>query len=469
MYYLERATLTSAIKVGLTLSAIVGVVGCTGEVGGELPDEVDGTTHAFAVESANGLTLVNGLTGVNGYYGANGISFINGLSMLNGLTGVNGAVTGNGLAMTNGLTMTNGLSESRGLMTTDPGRKTIAYLVKCALPANDALVKRDQYGTTFTFLGGLGLCPQWKTSGIATNRSCQNMVSGCMMAHINTSGVHVPLWITSESPSIGWGTSPSYPKQEGTFFGNILMTGNLTSIAMPGVMGPVAYFCEGAGITAGVVAGRLTSGANNVPYKNPYGSNVRCVNGQTVAGPTSPGQSAPDGFKQACASGYCFQNGEPITVWRNPAYTPVFDDAYRYGLAPMSASGKAVDVTANSTTNGTRVQQYASWNTDAQRFTIQRSGSNWKIAMKANTSKCFGPVGNGTGNGTGIEIQDCNGSNHQAWKISADANTGAFELRNVAANRCLDVPWGAPNDGLALQLWDCFGSTAQKFKLSAGY
>ena len=212
---------------------------------------------------------------------------------------------------------------------------------------------------SYTFTGGLGLCPQWKTGGIATNRTCQNMVSACMMAYINTAGVHVPMWLDSESPAIGWGVSPSYPKQEGTFFGNIMMTGNLTSIGMPNVNGPVAYFCEGAGISAGVVAGRLTSGAINVPYMNPYGTNVevRRTANQTVPGPTSPGMTAPDGFKQACANSYCFQNGEPITVWRNPSYTPVFDAAYRYSLSPMSASGKSIDVANGSTNNGTAVQQ----------------------------------------------------------------------------------------------------------------
>ena len=171
------------------------------------------------------------------------------------------------------------------------------------------------------------------------------MMSACMMAHLNTSGVHVPMWMASESPAIGWGVSPNYPKQEGTFFGNIIMTGNLASIGMPGVNAPVAYFCEGAGISAGVVAGRLTSGATNVPYKNPYGNqrrSARTRNGQTNAGPTSPGMTAPDGYKQACANGYCFQNGEPITVWRNPSYTPTFDAAYRYGLSPM-ASCRQVD------------------------------------------------------------------------------------------------------------------------------
>jgi hypothetical protein len=343
--------------------------------------------------------------------------------------------------------------------------------VRCALASGDSLVKADQYGTSYTFPGAMGLCPQWKYGAVNSDANCQNLISACMMAHINTSGVHVPLWMDSENYKIGWGVSPSYPKQEGTFFGNIIMTGNLASIGMPNVNAPAAYFCEGAGISAGVVAGRLTSGASNIPYKNPYGTNAKCVgNSALTAGPTSPGQTAPDGYKAACAFGYCFQNGEPITVWRNPSYNPVFDSVYRYSLQPMSVGGKSVDVVGGSTNWGTRVQQWTSTGGDPQKFTFLSTGTgNWKIAMKTNTNKCFGAIGNGTGNGTGIEIQDCNGGNSQSWNITADANTGAFVLKNVAANRCLDVPYGQGNDGVLLQLYDCIGSTAQKFKVSSSY
>ena len=84
--------------------------------------------------------------------------------------------------------------------------------------------------------------------------------------------------------------------------------------------------------------------------------------------------SAPDGFKQACANGYCFQSGEPITVWRNPSYIPTFDPAYRYSLAPMSTTGKAIDVAGGSATTGATIQQYAALNSDAQKFTIQKEG-----------------------------------------------------------------------------------------------
>jgi hypothetical protein len=188
-----------------------------------------------------------------------------------------------------------------------------------------------------------------------------------------------------------------------------------------------------------------------------------------MGGPTSPGMTAPDGFKQACANGYCWQNGEPITVWRNPGYTPVFDGAYRYTFAPMHIGGKSIDVTYGSTNNGTPVQQFGSWNGDSQKFAILPIGSNWKITMKANTNKCFGSLGGGTGNGTRVEIQDCNGSNSQAWTITADANTGGFTIKNVAANRCLEVPYGSGADGALLDLYDCHGGNNQKFKLTSSY
>jgi hypothetical protein len=448
----RQTTLKFGLRVGLTLGAIVGLVGC-----GDMEGDAD------SLEDAAKL-------GGNGLIGLNGINGLNGLTLTNGLTGMNGIAGLNGLSLTNGLVMVNGLAESSGLMTTDAGRKTIAYMARCALSPGDTLIKRDQNGASYTFAGGLGLCPAWKNGGIATNRSCQNLISACMMAHINTAGVNVPLWLASEAPQIGWGYSSSYPKQEGTFFGNIMMTGDLRNIGMAGVTGPVAYFCEGAGITAGVVAGRLTEGASNVPYKNPYGSNVKCVNGQTAAGMKSTGgQTGPDGFKQACANGYCFQNGEPITVWRNPSYTPAFDGGYRYKIHPMSSLAKAVDVPYNATTNGTRIQQYGSWEFDGQRFQIAKVGANWQIAMKSATRKCLGLVGTSTANTTGVEVQDCNGSSRQAWAITANANDGAFYFRNIAANRCLDVPYGSSADGVPLQVYDCNYQANQRFKVTAGY
>ena len=124
-------------------------------------------------------------------------------------------------------------------MTTSAGRKTVSYLVKCALASNDSLVKADQNGNNYTFAGGIGLCPAWKNGGVSADSQCMEGVSACMMAHVNTAGVHVPLWLDSNDTAIGWGIDRiNYPMQEGTFFGDIIDTGALTNIGKPTVTAP---------------------------------------------------------------------------------------------------------------------------------------------------------------------------------------------------------------------------------------
>ena len=64
-------------------------------------------------------------------------------------------------------------------------------------------------------------------------------LSACIMAHVNTAGVHVPLWLDSSDGVIGWGIDrTNYPMQEGTFFGDIIDTGPLTNIGKPDGHGP---------------------------------------------------------------------------------------------------------------------------------------------------------------------------------------------------------------------------------------
>ena len=185
-------------------------------------------------------------------------------------------------------------------MTTDAGRKTVAYLVRCALASNDTLVKQDQNDVAYTFAGGLGLCPHWKYGERRTSdRTCQNMLSACLMAHINTAGVHVPLWIDSASPAIGWGTSSSYPMQEGTFFGNIIETGDLRTSACRRHR---ARWRTSARAPASATASSPAASARGQPARptrtrSAMNVNLRDNEPGRPADPTSHGTTAPDGFK----------------------------------------------------------------------------------------------------------------------------------------------------------------------------
>jgi hypothetical protein len=370
-------------------------------------------------------------------------------------------------------------------MTTAGGRKLVSYLVKCALAANDSLVKQDQYGNNYTYAGGIGLCPAWKNGGVSNDPTCMEGLSACLMANVNTAGVHIPIWLDSNDPAIGWGVDRvNYPMQEGTFFGDIIDTGPLTATSKPTLTGPVAYYCDGAGYPAGasgIVAGRLGANQMGAPYVNPFGAGTLCQNapnggatGQYSMGvggscpsgsSTNPAAGCPDGYKALTANNAIWQHG--ITVWRNNNYTPVFDPAYVYKIQPFPSGGaQSMDVSNGAIANGTAVDQWGTWNGTPEMFNLVADGTYWRIAMNANPTKCVDLVGAGASvaNGTQLAINDCHaGARSQDWAVTPDPQTGAFVFKNVQAGRCLDEPAGNTANGVRLDIYDCAPVLTQKF------
>jgi hypothetical protein len=230
----------------------------------------------------------------------------NGLSTVNGLSVKNGLSTVNGLSVKNGLSTVTGLATGSGLMTTDAGRMQVTYLVRCALPATVSITKQDQYGKSYTFQGLLGMAPAWQDGVCDTN--CQENVSACMLAHVNTAGIHVPLWIVSQNAAVGWGQDPEFPNQEGAFFGNIFLDGAHGTDPTKAPM----YYCAGAKYNINPPQGRIGSNQTSPPYINPLGAKYALC-----ASTCNPADypSAADGFK-ACAGW-----NSVVTVWRQNTTT----------------------------------------------------------------------------------------------------------------------------------------------------
>ena len=67
---------------------------------------------------------------------------------------------------------------------------------------------------------------------------------------MNTAGMHVPLWMDSAAPSIGWGQNPAYPVQEAAYFGNVMRANSDGSVH--------AWYCEGRNYTNGIVPGTFS-------------------------------------------------------------------------------------------------------------------------------------------------------------------------------------------------------------------
>jgi hypothetical protein len=125
-----------------------------------------------------------------------------------------------------------------------------------------------------------------------------------MMAHVNTQGANIPIWVVGQHPNVGWGQDPDFVNQEGTYFGNVFQLGahGTDPTKTP------QMFCNGPQWNVSPPAGRV--GSSSAPaFINPFGANLSCTGRCTPA--DYPNQA--DGFK-AC-NGWNYT----LSVWRRPA------------------------------------------------------------------------------------------------------------------------------------------------------
>ncbi|MER7754081.1 ricin-type beta-trefoil lectin domain protein [Kitasatospora sp. NPDC097643] len=117
-------------------------------------------------------------------------------------------------------------------------------------------------------------------------------------------------------------------------------------------------------------------------------------------------------------------------------------------------AGKCVDVKGANTGNGTPVQIYDCNGTWAQKWRIGVDGTIRALG------KCMDVSGGGTGNATRVQIYDCNGTGAQQWQARPDGS-----LLNPQSGRCLDDLGFSTANGNQLGIWDCNGYDNQKWNL----
>lgn len=87
----------------------------------------------------------------------------------------------------------------------DRARRFMAYLVNCALRADQDPVEGDNPFAPFEhyrFGGGLGLCPEWQDGPFPLSDACLEQVGACVHgARINPEGKRVPISIRGEDPA----------------------------------------------------------------------------------------------------------------------------------------------------------------------------------------------------------------------------------------------------------------------------
>jgi hypothetical protein len=98
----------------------------------------------------------------------------------------------------------------------------LEFTVGCALtPEQSVSVSVD--GESYTYQGQLGLAPEWGEPGGVCDETCQEWVSGCLIARLDYLGVDREISVRGANP--GLVTTPAeqaaYPAFEATYFGNV--------------------------------------------------------------------------------------------------------------------------------------------------------------------------------------------------------------------------------------------------------
>jgi hypothetical protein len=128
-------------------------------------------------------------------------------------------------------------------------------------------------------------------------------------------------------------------------------------------------------------------------------------------------------------------------------------------------SGKCMDVEAQGTADGTKVQLYGCNHTGAQSMSIEPIGADVRI-VNTHSGKCIDVTGDDTVDGTKIELWTCSGLGSQTFEKKDDGH-GGFNFVHKDSGKCIDVTGWGTTDGTQIQLWTCTGNTNQQWKVEA--
>ncbi|WP_314242048.1 RICIN domain-containing protein [Streptomyces kutzneri] len=138
-------------------------------------------------------------------------------------------------------------------------------------------------------------------------------------------------------------------------------------------------------------------------------------------------------------------------------------DAY-YRLVSVR-SGKALDVNAFSTADGTRIQQWTDQNTANQQWKLRPTGDGYYELVNRNSGKILGIAGDSTAQAAAAEQQSDSSSTSQEWRIDDVSGSDAVVLTSRRSGQVLDVSGGSTADGAAVIQYGGHGSTNQQWKL----
>ncbi|MGA5063465.1 RICIN domain-containing protein [Streptomyces exfoliatus] len=140
-------------------------------------------------------------------------------------------------------------------------------------------------------------------------------------------------------------------------------------------------------------------------------------------------------------------------------------DANAYYRLISVRSGKALDVNAFSTADGTRIQQWTDQNTANQQWKLRPAGDGHYELVNRNSGKVLGIAGGSSARAAAAEQQTDSSSTSQEWRIDGVSGSDAVTLTSRRSGQVLDVSGGSTAEGAGVIQYPGRGSTNQQWKL----
>ena len=110
------------------------------------------------------------------------------------------------------------------------------------------------------------------------------------------------------------------------------------------------------------------------------------------------------------------------------------------------ASNRCVDIVGSATADGTPLQLFDCNSNGNQRWNLVNGAF-----VNPQSGKCLNAPG--TANSTRLTLATCNGSTAQQWQVRANGN-----IANVQSGRCMDAVGQGTANGTRLQIFDCIAA-----------
>jgi non-reducing end alpha-L-arabinofuranosidase len=207
--------------------------------------------------------------------------------------------------------------------------------------------------------------------------------------------------------------------------------------------------------------GNANSGGLTTPYSGPLPNGYSPMKLQSSILLGTGGDNSTSGvgefFEGAVTAGY------PSDATENAVQANITTAGYSFSSTGGGGqqnveivgaqSGRCLDITGQSTSNGAQVQLYDCWGGSNQRFTYT---SSKQLMVYGN--KCLDANGQGTADGTSVIIWDCNGQANQQWNLNANGS-----ITGVQSGKCLDANGAGTANGTKIILWSCNGQSNQQW------